>query len=99
MPIDIKGSIEAIADSVQRGVFSLDELNAKVRRVLTLKAKAGLLDKDYNLVVTDIERKVKRAFKRDNRLIKQMNRAKNKAERINIVERPYFAGAQAGINF
>lgn len=89
MPVDIIGSIEAIADSVERGVFPMEELDAKVRRVLTLKAKAGVLEPGYIftqklLHSPSIEirppqvryRKVVRdARRRDRRLVRRMEKA------------------------
>ncbi|MBR2135955.1 MAG: hypothetical protein IJ855_07035 [Bacteroidales bacterium] len=95
MPVDIKGAIEAIADSVENGIFSIDELNEKVRRVLELKAEAGLLDpsfkaspsiaagtySDQNALRQYVSRKSAEALKRDTRLIRKMEKAKRKQQR------------------
>lgn len=79
MPGDVKKSIEAIADSVKAGVFPLEELDAKVRRVLTLKAKAGLLDRGYDPIVKGLEKKIARARRRDGRLQRKLRRAMDKS--------------------
>lgn len=95
MPVDIKGSIEAIADSVERGVFSLEELNEKVRRVLSLKAEAGLLAPDFKSSASIaagtfkspealrryVEKKAAEALRRDRKLIRQMEKAEKRKER------------------
>ena len=94
MPVDIKGAIEAIADSVENGIFSIDELNEKVHRVLELKAEAGLLDpsfkaspsiaagtySDQNALRQYVSRKSAEALKRDTRLIHKMEKAKRKQQ-------------------
>ena len=95
MPIDITGAIEAITDSVERGVFSLDELNMKVRRVLAFKAEAGLFSPSFKTSPSIaagtfettqalrqyLEKKVRQAHRRDSRLIRRMERSERKAER------------------
>ena len=92
MPVDIKGSIEAIADSVERGVFSLEELNEKVRRVLSLKAEAGLLAPDFKSSASIaagtfksqealrryVGKRAAEALRRDRKLIRQMEKAERK---------------------
>lgn len=92
MPVDIKGSIEAIADSVERGVFSLEELNEKVRRVLSLKAEAGLLAPDFKMPQSIaagtfksqealrryVGKRAAEALRRDRKLIRQMEKAERK---------------------
>lgn len=65
-------SIEAIADSVKTGVFSEEDLNDRVRRVLRLKAKAGLLDPGYNRIVENLDQKIEEATLRDSLLIKEI---------------------------
>ncbi|MBQ1747560.1 MAG: hypothetical protein II041_02635 [Bacteroidales bacterium] len=95
MPVDIKGSIEAIADSVERGVFSLEELNEKVRRVLSLKAEAGLLAPEFKMSQSIaagtfqspealrryVEKRAAEALRRDRKLIRQMEKAEKRKER------------------
>lgn len=70
-PIDC---INAIADSVKAGVFPLNELDNKVRKVLMLKARAGYFENGYSPIVKDLESKVAAAQKRDRKLIKKMRR-------------------------
>ena len=75
MPDDVKESICAIADSVETGVWSEEELNAKVRRVLELKARAGLFDRDYNPIVDNLDEKISRAARRDSTLQVEISKA------------------------
>ena len=75
MPDEEMRSIDAIADSVATGAWPLEELDAKVRRVLTMKARAGFFETGYSPIVTELDRKVAAARKRDTRLQRQMRRA------------------------
>lgn len=79
MPSQAMKTIDAITDSVRTGVFSVEELDAKVRKVLMLKARAGFFDKGYDPIVKDLDRKIARANRRDKRLIKKMLRAMKKS--------------------
>jgi beta-glucosidase-like glycosyl hydrolase len=42
-PTDVRGTVRAVVTAVERGRISRERLDASVRRVLTLKAEAGLL--------------------------------------------------------
>lgn len=66
--------IEAITAKVESGEWSLDELESKVRKVLTLKARAGFFENGFNPEVKNLDRKIASARKRDYRLIKRMQR-------------------------
>jgi len=69
-----KECIDAIAQKVENGEWSMDELDSKVRKVLMLKARAGFLEKGFNPQVKNLDRKIEAARKRDYRLIKRMQR-------------------------
>lgn len=75
MPDDVKLSIDAIADSVATGVWPVEELDAKVRKVLELKARAGFFDEGYDPQVRDLDTKVAEARHRDSTLQIRMARA------------------------
>ena len=75
MPDDIVSTIEAIADSVSTGVFPQEELDAKVRKVLLMKARAGFFDKGYSPIVTDLDQKIAAARRRDSTLQVRIARA------------------------
>lgn len=66
--------IDAIAEKVESGQWPMEELDAKVRKVLTLKARAGYLEDGFNPQVRHLDRKIAAARKRDYRLIKKMQR-------------------------
>lgn len=84
MPDEPMKAIEAIADSVSRGIYSMEELDAKVRKVLTVKANAGFFDKGYSPIVKDLDKKIARATRRDNRLIRKMQKAMAKSSKPEI---------------
>ena len=75
MPDDIALTIDAITDSVTTGVWPLEELDAKVRQVLTLKARAGFFDKGFDPQVRDLETKISDARRRDSLLQARIDRA------------------------
>ena len=75
MPDDIALTIEAITDSVTTGVWPLEELDTKVRRVLTLKARAGFFDKGFDPQVRDLDTKISDARRRDSLLQARIDRA------------------------
>ena len=75
MPDDIVSTIEAIADSVCTGAFPQEELDAKVRKVLLMKARAGFFDEGYSLIVTDLDQKIAAARRRDSTLQVRIARA------------------------
>jgi len=68
MPEDVKRSIDAITDSVACGAFPMEELDAKVRRVLMLKAQAGFFDEGYDPQVRNLDQKIASARHRDSTL-------------------------------
>ena len=80
MPLDPINSIRAIADSLQCGAFPMDELDARVRKVLSVKARKGFFDEGYDPIVRDVPTKVRKAVRRDNALIRKMNREIRKAD-------------------
>jgi beta-glucosidase-like glycosyl hydrolase len=81
MPEDIKCSIDAIADSVETGVWPLEELDAKVRKVLELKARAGFFDQGFDPQVRDLDRKIAEARHRDSTLLIRIGRALERSSR------------------
>lgn len=85
MPDDVKASIEAIADSVTAGVYPLDELNDKVRRVLQLKARAGFFEEDFDPQVRDLDSKIARARQRDSLLQRRIFRALERSSKPEII--------------
>lgn len=48
MPEDVSNSITEIEKALKRGEITMESLDEKVRKVLTLKAKAGLFEKGYS---------------------------------------------------
>jgi beta-glucosidase-like glycosyl hydrolase len=48
MPEEVIDSITEIEKAIERGEITRSSLDEKVRKVLTLKAKAGLFEKNYN---------------------------------------------------
>ena len=66
--------IEAITEKIEKGEWPVEELDAKVRKVLMLKARAGFLESGFNPEVKNLDRKIASARKRDYRLIKKMQR-------------------------
>lgn len=75
MPSDVIKTIGAIADSVSTGAFPIEELDAKVRKVLDLKARAGYFDEGFSAQVTDLDRKISEALTRDTALVFKMEKA------------------------
>jgi beta-glucosidase-like glycosyl hydrolase len=75
MPEDVMHSIDAMADSVSSGVWPLEELDAKVRKVLELKARAGFFDEGFDPQVRDLDRKILEARHRDSILQLRLERA------------------------
>lgn len=84
MPEDVIRTIKAIADSVSTGKFPVEELDAKVRKVLDLKARAGYFDEGFNPQVTDLDRKIKEALTRDTSLIFKMEKAMEESSKPKI---------------
>ena len=75
MPDEVALTIDAIADSVATGVWPQEELDGKVRQVLTLKARAGFFDKGFNPQVRKLNQKIAAARRRDSSLQVRINRA------------------------
>ena len=84
MPDDEKLSIDAIADSVETGVWPLEELDKKVRRVLTLKARAGFFDEGFDPQVHDLDRKIAEARERDSTLMLRIGKALRRSSKPEI---------------
>lgn len=81
MPDDIKLTIDAIADSVACGIWPVEELDAKVRRVLTLKANAGFFDEGYSPIVRDLDQIIADARQRDSLLQVRIDRALSRSSK------------------
>ena len=84
MPDDIKLTVDAIADSVETGVYPLEELDAKVRQVLRLKARAGFFDEGFDPQVRDLDRKIEEARERDSTLQVRIARALQRSSQPEI---------------
>lgn len=84
MPADVIKTINAIADSVSTGAFPMEELDAKVRKVLDLKARAGYFDEGFNAQVTDLDVKIGEALTRDTALIRKMEKAMDESTKPKI---------------
>ena len=54
MPEEVSNSITEIEKALERGEITMESLDERVRKVLTLKAKAGMFEPGYNPVI-DIE--------------------------------------------
>ena len=52
MPQDVENSITNIENAFKRGELREDDLDNRVRRILELKYRLGLFDKDYNPIVS-----------------------------------------------
>ena len=48
MPEDVENSINVIEQALRRGEISMEGLNERVKKMLALKARLGLLDKGYD---------------------------------------------------
>ena len=81
MPDDISLTIDAITDSVACGIWPVEELDAKVRRVLTLKANAGFFDEGYSPIVRDLDQKIADARQRDSLLQVRIDRALSRSSK------------------
>ena len=68
MPEDVEASITEIEKAVKRGEVSIADLNEKVRKMLRLKAEAGLFNDSYNPVL-DTVWLTERVVKDSNRLL------------------------------
>lgn len=68
-------SICAIADSVEAGVFPVEDLDARVRKVLEYKQKAGFFKPCYSPRVRRVDAKIAAARKRDSALVEKMDAA------------------------
>ena len=84
MPEEAMQSIDAIADSVSTGAWPLEELDARVRKVLTLKARAGFFDEGFDPQVRDLERKILEARHRDSTLQMRIQRALERSSQPEI---------------
>ena len=84
MPSDVIKTIDAIADSVSTGAFPIEELDAKVRKVLDLKARAGYFDEGFSAQVTDLDRKISEALTRDTALVFKMEKAMEESSKPKI---------------
>lgn len=85
MPEKPAKCIEAITEKLEKGEWSVAELDKKVYNVLMLKARAGFFEKGFNPEVKNLDRKIAAARKRDYRLIKRMQRKMLKSSK------PYIA--------
>ena len=84
MPDEVKRTIDAIADSVSCGAFPLEELDAKVRQVLRLKARAGFFDDGYKPQIRNLDAKISQARRRDSCLQARINRALRRSHQPEI---------------
>lgn len=72
MPAEPIAGIKAITAMVESGELPVEDLDARVRKILTLKAKAGFLSRRYSPYVKNVPDKIERAGIRDKELIERM---------------------------
>lgn len=62
MPKNARTGVDRLYAAFEDGDITIEELDAKVRRILTLKARAGMFKPDYSPIIdtTDLEQKVMR---------------------------------------
>ncbi len=51
MPDDVSESLDLIERAIRRGECSIEDLDNRCRKMLMLKAKAGMLNRDYNPIM------------------------------------------------
>lgn len=51
MPLQIRASIRAIEEAVEQGEFDLEDLDNRVRKILMMKAKLGMLSPNYTACI------------------------------------------------
>lgn len=66
MPEEVSDSITEIEKALERGEISMESLDEKVRKVLSLKVRSGLFDKSYNPYV-DTSAIAKKIIKNSNK--------------------------------
>lgn len=84
MPDDIPATITAIADSVACGAWPMEELDAKLRKVLMMKARAGFFDEGFDPQVRDLDQKISAARHRDSTLQIRIERALRRSSQPEI---------------
>ena len=84
MPDKIPATITAIADSVSCGAWPMEELDAKLRKVLMMKARAGFFDEGFDPQVRDLDRKIAAARHRDSTLQIRIERALRRSSQPDI---------------
>lgn len=72
MPEDVENTIELISSAIIRGELSEAELDSKVMKMLMLKARCGMFNKDYNPLVSRYRLAEKMQSKNNERLIKEI---------------------------
>ena len=74
MPVQVKDAITEIEKAVRSGRLSADSLDERCRKILRLKARAGLFDKEYNPLVP-LRNLEKRMIKEENlQLMEEISR-------------------------
>lgn len=68
MPEDVENSISEIEKALKRGEITMASLNDRVRKVLTLKAQAGLFSRSYNPLV-NLQTIKKKVIKDENKAL------------------------------
>jgi beta-glucosidase-like glycosyl hydrolase len=84
MPDEIPATITAIADSVSCGAWPMEELDAKLRKVLMMKARAGFFDEGFDPQVRDLDQKIAAARHRDSTLQIRIGRALRRSSQPDI---------------
>jgi len=74
MPKEIFATIDTLTNMIERGELPMAQLDAKVKKVLELKEKAGYFKPGFNPYVLNVEKKILTARRRDSRLIRKMTR-------------------------
>lgn len=72
MPEDVENTIELISSAIRRGELSEAELDSKVMKMLMLKARCGMFNKDYNPLVSRYRLAEKMQSRDNEKLIKEI---------------------------
>lgn len=74
MPGEVRESIDLITEAVENGSLSADDLDARVRKVLMLKAGAGMFDEGYSPIIDTVGLVEKAHIEEDWDLIREISR-------------------------
>ena len=72
MPEDVENTLELISNAIRKGELSEAELDSKVMKMLMLKARCGMFNKDYNPLVSRYRLAEKMQSRDNEELIKEI---------------------------